>query len=209
VRSLSCPRCGATHELTGRKPGERFPCSCGNELVTPASPPWSTGKKLAVILALLLGALPLLAVAGGLFLYLRGREASRRMDTAFRTEASADTPLDAEARINVIALCDAVEMYRAEHGVLLSAGPTPPQVPQGAKPVPFPHDEAFEKLGFAPGTAVRLQYQVVIQEDPVGEPEVTCYARADRDGDGQNSVYSVKLDANGMTSPVKVEREDE
>jgi hypothetical protein len=208
VRSLSCPKCGATHELTGRKPGERFPCSCGQELVTPAPPRWTFGKKVTVALAVL--ALPcLLAMGGGVFLYLRGREAARSMDTAFRTEASADTPLGDEARINVLALCDAVEMYRAENGVLLPARPTPQEVPRGGKPVPFPHDETFEKLGFAPGTPVRLQYEVVVQEDPVGEPEVTCYARGDRDGDGQNSVYSVKLDANGMTSPINVEREDE
>jgi hypothetical protein len=163
---------------------------------------------VTVVLAVL--ALPcLLAVGGAGFLYLRGRQAARSMETAFRTEASADTPLGDEARINVLALCDAVEMYRAENGVLLAAGPTPREVPRGGKPVPFPHDETFEKLGFAPGTAVRLQYQVVVREDPVGEPEVTCYARGDRDGDGQNSVYSVKLDANGMTSPVSVEQEDE
>lgn len=208
MRSLSCPRCGATHELTGRKPGERFPCSCGNELVTPPPPGWSTRKKVAFVLTLL-GVPCLLTVGVGVTLYLRGLQVSRTMDNAFRTEASADMPLGDEARINILALCDAVEMYRSEHGVLLVAGPTPPEVPKGGKPVPFPHDEAFEKLGFAPGTAVRLQYQVVVEADPVGEPEVTCYARGDRDGDGQNSVYSVKLDANGMTSTVKVEREDE
>ncbi len=206
--SLTCSRCGATHELTGRKPGERFPCSCGNELVTPPPPRWSTRKKVAFVLTLL-SAPCLLMVGAGLVFYLRAREAGQRMDTAFRTEASEDTPLDAEARLNVISLCNAVEMYRAENGVLLQAGPTPQEVPRGGKPVPFPHEETFEKLGFAPGTAVRLQYQVVVQEDPVGEPEVTCYARGDQDGDGQNSVYSVKLDANGMTSPVNVEREGE
>jgi hypothetical protein len=208
VRALSCPRCGATHELTGREPGERFPCSCGNELVTPPPPGWSTRKKVAFGLSLL--ALPcLLAVGVGVYSYVRGLTAARGMDTAFRTEAGAGMPLGDEARINVIALCDAVEQYRAEHGMLLVAGPTPPEVPRGGQPVPFPHDEAFEKLGFAPGTAVRVQYQVTVQADPVGEPEVTCYARGDQDGDGQNSVYSVKLDANGMTSTVKVDREGE
>jgi hypothetical protein len=151
-----------------------------------------------------------LAAGSGLFLYLRRmQELEASGDTAFRTQGRADTPLADEARINVIALCDAVQMFRAESGVFLAAGPMPPQVPSGGTPVPFPQDEAFEKLGFAAGTPVRLQYQVVVQEDPVGEPEVTCYARGDQDGDGQNSVYSVTLDANGMTSPVKAEREDE
>ncbi|HEX8699194.1 MAG TPA: hypothetical protein VF815_10190 [Myxococcaceae bacterium] len=205
MRSLNCSRCGATHELTGRKPGERFPCSCGNELVTPG---WSTRKKVGFALSLL--GMAILVIGGmGLTLYLRGLQVAKAMDNAFRAEGGGDLPLGDEARLNVLSLCNAVEMYRAEHGELLVAGPTPPQVPQGGKPVPFPHDEAFEKLGFAPGTDVRLQYQVVVEADPVGEPEVTCYARGDQDGDGQNSVYSVKLDANGMTSTVKVEREDE
>jgi hypothetical protein len=176
--------------------------------MTPRPPGWSTRKKVAFVLTLL-GMPCLMAVGVGAYLYLRGQQIARTMDNAFRTEPSGDTSLGAEARINVLALCDAVEMYRAEHGELLVAGPTPPEVPRGGTPVPFPHDEAFEKLGFTPGTAVRLQYQVVVEADPVGEPEVTCYARGDQDGDGQNSVYSVKLDANGMTSPVKVEREDE
>lgn len=208
MQSLTCPSCGATHELTGRKPGERFPCSCGASLVTPV-PPRKAGRRLALILGIVVA--PCLLTTGtGLFLYLRRMQAlEASSNTAFRTEARADTPLADEARVNVIALCDAVQMFRAESGLFLAAGPTPPQVPGGGKPVPFPRDEAFEKLGFTEGTPVRLQYQVVVQEDPVGEPEVTCYARGDQDGDGQNSVYSVTLDANGMTSPVKAEREDE
>jgi hypothetical protein len=137
------------------------------------------------------------------------RELEKSADNAFRAEAQAGSAAGTEARINVIALCDAVQMYRSENGVFLAAGPTPKEVPKGGQPVSFPQDEAFQKLGFAPGTAVRFQYQVVVKEDPVGEPEVTCYARGDQDGDGQNSVYTVTLDANGMTSPVQVEREDE
>ncbi|MDY7227783.1 hypothetical protein [Hyalangium rubrum] len=208
MRSLICPRCGATHELTGRKRGERFPCSCGQELVTPA-PRLSTGKVVALVLAVLVG-LPLLVMAGGaLVFWWRVRQVPPASDSAFRVDAAQNVALGDEARVNVIALCDAVQMYRAENGVFLVAGPTPREVPRGGQAVPFPHDEAFEKLGFAPGTAVRLQYQVEVREDPVGEPEVICYARGDRDGDGQNSVYSVTLDANGMTSPIQVEREDE
>lgn len=207
MRSLICPRCGATHELTGRKRGERFPCSCGQELVAPVRSSWSPGKVVALVFALV--GLLLLAVAGGALAYLRMRQPSPSADSAFRVDAAANVALGEEARINVIALCDAVQMYRSEHGVFLQAGPTPREVPRGGQPVPFPHDETFEKLGFAPGTSVRLQYQVEVRESPVGEPEVICYARGDRDGDGQNSIYSVTLDANGMTSSVNVEREDE
>jgi hypothetical protein len=208
VSSLVCPRCSATHELVGRKPGERFRCSCGNELVTPELPRRSWRKRSALILALL--AMPCVLGIWGVAFYLkRMRALEQSADTAFRTEARVGGSVSDEARINVIALCDAVQMYRSENGEFLAAGPTPREVPKAGKPVPFPEDEAFKKLGFAPGTAVRFQYQVVVQESPVGEPEITCYARGDQDGDGQNSVYSVTLDVNGMTSPVKVEREDE
>ncbi|KFE60826.1 hypothetical protein [Hyalangium minutum] len=209
MQSLVCPRCGATHEISGRKPGEAFPCSCGAPLVVPTPARRGWGRRWALILGALM--LPCLLVGGGgVLLYLkRMQELEKSADNAFRTEAKAGSDLGTEARVNVIALCDAVQMYRSESGQFLSAGPTPKEVPKGGQPVPFPADEAFQKLGFAPGTAVRFQYQVVVKEDPVGEPEVTCYARGDQDGDGQNSVYSVTLDVNGMTSPVQVEREDE
>lgn len=208
MSSLVCPRCGATHELVGRKSGERFRCSCGTELVTPEPPRRSWGKRSALILTVL--ALPCVAGIWGVAFYLkRMKELEQSANTAFRAEARVGSSSSDEARINVIALCDAVQMYRSENGTFLPAGPTPREVPKGGEPVPFPKDDAFEKLGFAPGTQVRFQYQVVVRESPVGEPEVTCYARGDQDGDGQNSVYSVTLDANGMTSPVKVEREDE
>jgi hypothetical protein len=210
VSSLVCPRCGAIHELSGRKAGERFRCSCGAELAAPEPERRAAwGRRFAFVLGGL--ALPCLLAGGGvLYLYqARMRELEKTADTAFRTEAKPGSPTGDEARINVLALCDAVQMYRSESGVFLAAGPTPREIPKGAQPVPFPEDEAFQKLGFAPGTAVRFQYQVVVNEDPVGEPEVTCYARGDQDGDGQNSVYRVTLDANGMTSPVKVEREEE
>lgn len=209
MKTLVCPRCRATHELTGRKAGEPFTCSCGQELVTPAPSSRRVWQWVALGGGLLVG-LPCVLVVGGLvFGYFWFKPAETGPDNALRAEANAGMAPAEEARINVIALCDAVQMYRAENGVFLSAGPTPAEVPQGGRAVPFPHDEAFEKLGFVPGTAVRFQYQVVVQEDPVGEAEVTCQARGDLDGDGQNSVYSVKLDSNGMTSPVEVEREGE
>jgi hypothetical protein len=118
-------------------------------------------------------------------------------------------PTDTEARVNVLALCDAIQSYRDEHGMYLAAGPTPKEVPKGGAPVPFPEDEAFHRIGFEPGEQVRFQYEVVVQEGPVGEPEVSCLARGDFNGDGQNSVYRVRLDSNGMTTAVEVEREGE
>ncbi|MCY1019370.1 hypothetical protein [Pyxidicoccus sp. MSG2] len=121
----------------------------------------------------------------------------------------ADPPTDTEARVNVLALCDAVQSYRDEHGTYVVAGPTPKEVPRGGTPVPFPKEEAFQHLGFEPGEEVRFQYEVVVQESPVGEPEVSCLARGDFDGDGQNSVYRVRLDPNGMTTPIEVEHEGE
>jgi hypothetical protein len=121
----------------------------------------------------------------------------------------ADKPTDTEARVNVLALCDAVQSYRDEHGAYIVAGPTPKEVPRGGVPVPFPKEEAFQRMAFEPGEEVRFQYEVVVQESPVGEPEVSCLARGDFDGDGQNAVYRVRLDSNGMTTPVEVEHEGE
>ena len=89
----------------------------------------------------------------------------------------ADKPTDTEARVNVLALCDAVQSYRDEHGTYVVAGPTPKEVPRGGTPVPFPKEETFQHIGFEPGEEVRFQYEVVVQESPVGEPEVSCLAR--------------------------------
>ncbi|NVJ27086.1 hypothetical protein HUW62_38310 [Myxococcus sp. AM011] len=122
---------------------------------------------------------------------------------------SSERPTDTEARLNVLALCDAVQAYRDEHGAYQVAGPTPRDVPRGGEAVPFPENDVFHRLGFEPGEKVRFQYEVVVQESPVGEPEVSCLARGDFDGDGLNSVYRVRLDANGMTTAVEVEREGE
>ncbi|NVJ08513.1 hypothetical protein HUW63_25165 [Myxococcus sp. AM001] len=126
-----------------------------------------------------------------------------------RRAAGEASPSDAEARVNVLALCDAVQAYRDEHGVYVTAGPTPKELPRGGKAVPFPKDETFHRMGFEPDGEVHFQYQVVVQESPVGEPEVSCLARGDFDGDGLNSLYRVRLDANGMTTPIEVEREGE
>ncbi len=165
---------------------------------TPQPPPAPKprGKRLRWLLVL--AAIPcLLVVRSFLFHFFRGPEAGN--DASFANEA----------RVNVLRLCGDVQSYRDEHGTFPAAGPLPKQVPQGGQAVPFPHDEAFEKLGFDPGERVRYQYQVVVQETPLGEAEVTCFARGDLDGDGQVSVFRVTLDANGMTSPVLVEREEE
>ncbi|CAM3533627.1 hypothetical protein G4177_22450 [Corallococcus sp. ZKHCc1 1396] len=118
--------------------------------------------------------------------------------------------LTQEARIQVLALCDAVQAHRDEHGDYLPIAPFPVPVPRGGEAVPFAQDhENFLRIGFAPGATVHFQYEVTVQESPVGEPEVSCLARADADGDGLNAVYRIRLDANGMTSPMEVEREGE
>ncbi len=159
----------------------------------PRKAPW---KKVGLMAAVL--AVPCLtSVAGGVVFFIR------------RGGGVVDQGLTHEARVNVLRLCGDVQSYRDEHGVFPVAGPVPRQVPRGGEAVPFEPDENLKKIGFSPGERVRYQYQVVVQETPLGEAEVTCYARGDLDGDGQVSVFSVTLDANGMTSPVKVEREEE
>ncbi|PTL83493.1 hypothetical protein DAT35_13220 [Vitiosangium sp. GDMCC 1.1324] len=155
--------------------------------------PWKKGALVVAVLAIPC----LMAVAGGAFYFL-----SRRFP-------APDKSLSNEARVNVLTLCSDVQSYRDEHGVFVAAGPVPKEVPRGGKPVPFEPDEGLKKIGFEPGERIHYQYQVVVQETPLGEAEVTCYARGDLDGDGQVSVFSVTLDANGMTSPVKAEREEE
>lgn len=159
-------------------------------------PRMATWKKVALVGAVL--AVPcLMAVAGGAFYFIS------------RAHPAQDQALSNEARVNVLRLCSDVQSYRDEHGVFLAAGPVPKEMPRGGKAVPFEPDENLKKIGFDPGERVRYQYQVVVQETPLGEAEVTCYARGDLDADGQVSVFSVILDANGMTSPVKAEREEE
>lgn len=145
----------------------------------------------------LVAVLMVLVVAGGASFFFR------------QGGGVVDPGLANEARVNVLRLCGDVQSFRDEHGVFLTAGPVPREVPRGGEAVPFAPDENLKRLGFNPGERVRYQYQVVVQETPLGEAEVTCYARGDLDGDGQVSVFSVILDANGMTSPVKVEREAE
>ncbi len=159
-------------------------------------PRMATWKKVALVGAVL--AVPcLMAVAGGAFFVIS------------RSHPVQDQALTNEARVNVLRLCGDVQSYRDEHGVFLVAGPVPKDMPRGGKSVPFEPDENLKRIGFEPGERVRYQYQVVVQETPLGEAEVTCYARGDLDGDGQVSVFSVILDVNGMTSPVKAEREEE
>lgn len=153
-------------------------------------------KKVALVGAVLAGPC-LLAAAGGYFYFV------------IRQHPAQEQSLTNEARVNVLRLCGDVQSYRDEHGTFPAAGPVPREVPRGGKAVPFEPDENLKKIGFDPGPKVRYQYQVVVQETPLGEAEVTCFARGDLDGDGQVSVFSVTLDANGMTSPVKVEREEE
>jgi hypothetical protein len=156
----------------------------------------ATWRKVALVGAVL--AVPcLMAVAGGVFYFVS------------RLHPVQDQSLTNEARVNVLRLCGDVQSYRDEHGVFPAAGPVPKEIPRGGKAVPFEPDENLKKIGFDPGPRIRYQYQVVVQETPLGEAEVTCYARGDLDGDGQVSVFRVTLDANGMTSPVKVEREEE
>lgn len=194
--TLQCPRCGATHELSDRRPGERFDCPCGNVLQVPPRARLTGWRKAVLVLALF--TLPCFLAAGAGVLYLWREQ---------RTQ-EAEAAAQGEARINVSILCDNVSEFASEHGRVVPAGPQPPDVPRG-RAVTFPEDPAFQQLGFAPGAEVRYQYEVQVLESPTGEPEVRCIARGDLDGDGKVSVYTVGLDANGMKGPVQVEDEGE
>ncbi|WP_233577349.1 hypothetical protein [Citreicoccus inhibens] len=159
-----------------------------------APPPATRSRRVLVVLGL--GGLVLVAAVAGFL----------------ASHASSVSPeqLANEARVQVLALCDAVQAFRDEHGNYVTAGPLPRPVPRHGEAVPFPHDdESFQRIGFNPGPSVHFQYEVTVQESPVGEPEVSCVARIDTNGDGHNAVYRVRLDANGMTSPVEVQHEGE
>ncbi len=162
----------------------------------PSGPSAASRKRLVLTMAVL----SILAGAGGALLLLRALRGGGGV---------GDPSLANEARVNVLRLCGDVQSYRDEHGAFLTGGPVPREVPRGGRAVHFEPDENLKKVGFNPGEHVHYQYQVVVQETPLGEAEVTCFARGDLDGDGQVSVFSVTLDANGMTSAVKVERETE
>lgn len=172
---------------------------------TPSPPGGRPGKKWPLVVA----GLGVLGVAAGGLLASRAGLAPGGGPRGGGGPAQAGSPLDTEARVHVLALCDAAQAWRDEHGGYLVAGPAPREVPRAGKPVPFPKDEAFLHLGFDPGEQVNFQYEVVLQESPVGEPEVSCLARGDVDGDGLNTVYRVRLDSNGMTTPVEVENPGE
>ncbi len=171
--------------------------------MTPEPPPQPEPRPLSekvaagVLVALLLPCL--LAAGAGAWMGLA---------RALRPVPVAGGDPTSEARVNVLKLCGDVQAYRDTRGAWLLAGPTPREVPQGHA-VPWPEDARFHALGFEPGATVRYQYEVLVQEDPVGALEVTCVARGDLDGDGQHSVFRVTLDAQGMTSAVEAEREEE
>ena len=108
---------------------------------TPTPKPAAVKASALKRLLLALGALFLLGVLGlalAGWLYLR----AARKDVEDLAGAQV-------ARMNVALLCDNVAAFQAETGELLSAGPTPAQVPRG-QAVDFPHDAAFERLDFHP-----------------------------------------------------------
>lgn len=120
-----------------------------------------------------------------------------------RSAAHASSP-----RIAALSLCDQVSRHLMEHGTLASAGPWPRHIPHGEQ-VLLPLDEAFVELGFTPDPSGHFQYEVQVLESPVGELEGHCLVRSDSDGDGNVSVATVKVDAQGRTSAVQVENEGE
>src|SRR5262245_51351381 len=110
-------------------------------------------KKVLIVMGVG-GMLITVTVVGGLWWLLR------------RAHPGASGAGSSEARIQVLSLCNDVSAYQSESGTLLRAGPQPREVPRG-RAVPFPRDEAFEKLGFDPGPEVRYQYEVAVETDPL------------------------------------------
>lgn len=94
-----------------------------------------------------------------------------------------------EAKVNLRTLCTAEEAYFVRNNAYLPAGPAPSEVPASTQ-VDFPQDEAFAKLGFAPGK-VRYQYRVEVRANGDGAPAVHAIAHGDLNGDGKRSTLEL------------------
>jgi Tfp pilus assembly protein PilE len=198
---ITCPKCNTQHDVSGRKAGEKFTCSCGNVLAVPAGAGPAQAKKSSfpvwAIVLIVLGVMvvPCIGILAAIAIpnFIKFQERSKQM----------------EARTNLRMLCTEEVAYHAEHDEWLAAGPSPSAVPS-AKMEAFPADPNFKKLGFEPGQRVRYQYEVIVEGDPKGPTTpVRCVARGDLNGNGRTSLFEVRIGEDGQPGPVRSEHETE
>lgn len=178
---IRCPRCGVRHDVSTRKPGERFGCPCGHGLEAPKR----SGPGWIVILAIVAAcAVPCVGILAAIAIpnFIKYQSRSKAM----------------EAKVNLRGLATAERSYFSEHEAYLPVGPAPAQVP-GRERVAFPADPGFERLCFRPEGAVRYQYEVRVDEDG----SAVVIARGDLDGDGVTSEYRMALPRDGSPGPLE------
>lgn len=93
-----------------------------------------------------------------------------------------------EARALVVAIAHAEQRALRDTGAYVAAPATPPAIPVTA--VPWPGGDAWRRLGVAPVGPVRFQYMVDVATT-AGATSFKVIARADLDGDGTPSTYSL------------------
>ncbi len=179
---IACPKCKQRHDVSQRKGGEVFTCTCGNVLEAPKR---SGGLHWAVVLAIVaacsvpcLGILAAIAIPNFLKYQLRAKAT--------------------EAVVNLKALSVAEASYYAEHGRYVAAGPVPAQAP-GRTKAEFSPDDGFAALGFRPAGPVYHQYEVRV----TGPKTAVLTARGDLDGDGRVAEYRLDLNAEGMLGEIQ------
>ena len=115
----------------------------------PMPPEPSRGVSRSTLVILCVGLL-LVGVIAGIILTQRALRAPPGGDLF-----QGARPTDAEARVNILALCDAVQGYRDEHGAYLALAPEPKEVPRGGVLVPFPKEGPCNPNAYAPGEKCR------------------------------------------------------
>jgi type IV pilus assembly protein PilA len=181
---LQCPKCQARHDVSGRKAGESFSCSCGNVLGVPKKS--NTGLIVGIVIAVcavpcVLGVLAAIAIPN----FIKYQMRSKAM----------------EARMNVRAIATAEMAHFGEKGEYVPAGPVPAKVP-GSQRVPFVADQGFQQLAWTT-EGVRYQYEVRVLEPR----RAVVIARGDLDGNGVFSEFKVELEDGNPPGPVQASNE--
>ena len=176
---IACPKCKARHDVSARKPGETFDCSCGNVLAAPKKKSAGWIIVLAIIGVCLVPCLIMAAIAIPNFLTY-----------SMRAKAS-------EARVNLAAIRTAELAYFGDHGSLVAAGPVPAGGVARAKQK-FVQDDGFKALAWAPEGDVYYQYEVRV----TGPKTAVLTARGDVDGNGKLAEYRLDLDADGPRTEI-------
>ncbi|MBI5544276.1 MAG: hypothetical protein HY901_10330 [Deltaproteobacteria bacterium] len=178
---VSCPKCNARHDVSARKPGETFSCSCGNVIATPKK----GGLSWFIILAIVAGcSIPCIGI-------LEAIAIPNFINYQHRAKAS-------EARINLMAIKTVQMMHFAENEAFMPAGPVPATVP-GRMGAEFTPDDGFAQIGWKPEGKVRYQYEVRV----TGPRSAVAYARGDLDEDGQRSEYKLEIGPEGAIGQIQ------